>query len=220
MRRKSVLSVLEQNHLMNPNEDLLEEYHILSESDIGIIQQHRGSENRLGFAIQLCYMRYPGVVMPDTPSEKVIDFIADQLGISPEKFDDYGKRKNTIYDHSVELQSIFGFSLFTTTTYIEQLSLLENAALKTDKGIVLATILIGNLRAKKILLPSIAVIERLFIKAITNANRKIYDKLTEKLSESNCKKLDELLKIKPESKFTWLAWLRQSPKKVSTIQNT
>ncbi len=218
MRRKSVLSVLEQNHLMNPNEDLLEEYHILSESDIGIIQQHRGSENRLGFAIQLCYMRYPGVVMPDNPSEKVIDFIADQLGISPEKFDDYGKRKNTIYDHSVELQSIFGFSLFTTTTYIEQLSLLENAALKTDKGIVLATILIENLQPKKILLPSIAVIERLFIKAITNANRKIYDKLTEKLSESNCKKLDELLKIKPESKFTWLAWLRQSPKKVSTIQ--
>jgi len=38
------------------------------------------------------------------------------------------------------------------------------------------------------------------------------------LSEFHRKKLNDLLKIKPGSKFTWLAWLRQSPKKVSTIQ--
>ncbi len=55
MSRKSVLSALEQNSLMNPSEDLLMEYHVLIESDMSIIQQHRGSENRLGFAIQLCY---------------------------------------------------------------------------------------------------------------------------------------------------------------------
>jgi hypothetical protein len=100
----------------------------------------------------------------------------------------------------------------------EQLQLVESNALQTDKAMSLAIGLVTNLRIKKILLPSIAVIERLCVKAIINANCKIYDRLTDKLLESHYKKLDGLLKIKPDSKFTWLAWLRQSPKKVSTIQ--
>jgi len=68
------------------------------------------------------------------------------------------------------------------------------------------------------LLPSALAIEELCAEAITNANRRIYDKLTDKLSEFHRKKLNDLLKIKPDSKFTWLAWIRQSPKKVSTTQ--
>ena len=218
MSRKSVLSALEQNSLMNLNTDLLMENHTLSESDMGIIQQHRGAENRLGFAIQLCYMRYPGIVMPDFPDEMVIQYVASQLNSSPENFDNYGKRKNTFHEHSIELQTVFGFKLFSSLIYDEQLLLLEELGLQTDKGIVLAMTLIANLRSQKILLPSILAIEELCAEAITNANRQIYGKLTDKLSEFHRKKLDDLLKIKPDSKFTWLAWLRQSPKKVSTIQ--
>jgi len=74
----------------------------------------------------------------------------------------------------VSLQTIFGFKLFTTVIYHEQLSLIEELALRIDKGIVLATTLVTNLRLKKILLPSILVIEELCAEAITNANRKIY----------------------------------------------
>ncbi len=218
MSKKSVLSVLEQNSLVGLNEELIIFHHTFSTSDLEIIKQRRGAENRLGFAVQLCYMRYPGISMPDNQNEKVIEYAATQLDISSKFFDDYGKRKNTIYDHSVELQAIFGFSLFTMITYSEQLQLVESNALQTDKAISLATNLVTNLRIKKILLPSIAVIERLCVKAIINANYKINDKLTDKLTEFHRKKLDDLLRIKPDSKFTWLAWIRQSPKKVSTIQ--
>jgi hypothetical protein len=49
-------------------------------------------------------------------------------------------------------------------------------------------------------------------------NRQIYQKLTVNLSAEQREKLDELLKIKPESKLTWLVWVRQSPRKVSTVQ--
>jgi TnpA family transposase len=218
MRKKSVLSVLEQNSLVGLNQELIIFHHTFSAADLMVIKQRRGIENRLGFAVQLCYMRYPGISMPENPNEKVIEYAATQLDISSEFFDNYGKRKNTIYDHSIELQTLFGFSLFTMVTYSEQLELVESNALQTDKALFLATNLVTNLRIKKILLPSIAVIERLCVKAIINANYKIYDKLTDKLTESHRKKLDDLLKIKPDSKFTWLAWLRQSPKKVSTIQ--
>ena len=218
MSRKSVLSILEQNSLICLNEELIIFHHTFSTSDLRIIKQRRSVENRLGFAVQLCYMRYPGVVMPDIPSEIVIQHAATQLEISPVNFDNYGRRKNTFHEHSSELQIIFGFKLFSSLIYREQLLFSENLGLQTDKGIVLAMALVTNLRLKKILLPSVLIIEELCAEAITNANRQIYDKLTSKLLESHYKKLDGLLKIKPDSKFTWLAWLRQSPKKVSTIQ--
>lgn len=135
MSKKSVLSALEQNSLMNLNTDLLMENHTLSESDLSLIRQHRGEENRLGFAIQLCYMRYPGIVMPDFPDEMVIQYVASQLNTSPESFDNYGKRKNTFHEHSIELQTVFGFKLFSSLIYEEQLLLLEELGLQTDKGI-------------------------------------------------------------------------------------
>ena len=34
----------------------------LTESDISLTKQKRGDANRLGFAVQLCYMRYPGIL--------------------------------------------------------------------------------------------------------------------------------------------------------------
>ena len=219
MARRSILSATERENLIGGlNNELIIQFHTLSDSDISIIKQRRGEENRLGFAIQLCYMRYPGIVMPDIPNEFVIQYVASQLNTSPENFDNYGKRKNTFHEHSIELQTVFGFKLFSSLIYEEQLLLLEELGLQTDKGIVLAMTLITNLRSQKILLPSVLAMEELCAEAITNANRQIHSKLTDKLTEFHRKKLNDFLKIKPDSKFTWLAWIRQSPKKVSTNQ--
>jgi TnpA family transposase len=218
MSKKSVLSALEKISLMKLNDELREENHKLSESDMNVIQQHRGEENRLGFAVQLCYMRYPGTAMPDEPSKEIIEFIAMQLNVSPSLFENYGNRKSTMYEHSLELRTLLGFKFFTQSMYTEQLSQLKNLALQTDKAYLLAHTLIENLRTQKILLPEIEIIERLCRDSIANSKRQIYQSLTQNLSEFHRKKLNDLLKIKPGSKFTWLAWLRQSPKKVSTIQ--
>lgn len=98
MARRSILSVTERENLIGYlNNELIIQFHTLSNSDISIIKQRRGEENRLGFAIQLCYMRYPGIVMPDFPDEMVIQYVASQLNTSPENFDNYGKRKNTFH---------------------------------------------------------------------------------------------------------------------------
>ena len=218
MSKKSVLSALEKISLMKLNDELREENHKLSESDMNVIQQHRGEENRLGFAVQLCYMRYPGTAMPDKPSKEIIEFIAMQLNVPPSLFENYGNRKSTMYEHSLELRTLFGFKFFTQSMYTEQLSQLKNLALQTDKAYLLAHTLIENLRTQKILLPEIEIIERLCRDSIANSKRQIYQSLTQNLSEFHRKKLNELLKIKPGSKFTWLAWIRQSPKKVSTNQ--
>jgi hypothetical protein len=55
---------------------------------------------------------------------------------------------------------------------------LTDLALQTDKGLVLATSLIQQVRKERIVLPPVAVIERICAQAITRANRIIFTSLT------------------------------------------
>jgi len=73
-----------------------------------------------------------------------------------------------MYEHSLELRTLFGFKFFTQSMYTEQLSQLKNLALQTDKAYLLAHTLIENLRTQKILLPEIEIIERLCRDSIAN----------------------------------------------------
>ena len=47
----------------------------------------------------------------------------------------------------------------------------------------------------------------------TRSNRRIYEALSEPLSDVHRRRLDDLLKRRDNGKTTWLAWLRQSPAK-------
>ncbi len=86
-----------------------------SDADLAIIAQHRGPADRLGFAVQLCCMRYPGIVLAadDPPPPTLLRLVAAQLKLSPEHWAAYGKREQTRREHLVELQTVFGFSAVT-----------------------------------------------------------------------------------------------------------
>ena len=76
-----------------------------------------------------------------------------------------------------------------------------------------ASALIEHLRRQSIVLPALNAIERASAEATTRANRRIYDALSEPLSNGHRHHLDELLKRRDNGKTTWLAWLRQSSAK-------
>ena len=62
---KAVLSAAQQAALIAlPSADHdLRLHYTLSENDLAIVRSKRGPHNRLGFAIQLCYLRFPGQAM-------------------------------------------------------------------------------------------------------------------------------------------------------------
>jgi hypothetical protein len=60
----------------------------------------------------------------------------------------------------VELQTVFGFKPFTMSHYRQAVHTLTELALQTDKGIVLASTLVENLRRQSIILPAMNAIER------------------------------------------------------------
>ncbi|ELW78999.1 Tn3 transposase DDE domain protein [Acinetobacter sp. WC-743] len=91
--------------------------------------------------------------------------------------------------------------------------MMVDLSLQTDKGLILATTLVENLRQKSVLLPAINAIDSICAEAITSANRIIYTALTSSLSETHRQNIDALLNRKEGSKLTILGWLRQSPAK-------
>jgi TnpA family transposase len=65
MPRRSILSAAERENLLAlpDTDDELIRHYTFSESDLSIINQRRGHANRLGFAVQLCYLRFPGIIL-------------------------------------------------------------------------------------------------------------------------------------------------------------
>ena len=76
MPRRSILSAAERESLLvlpDSKDDLIRHY-TLSDTDLSIIRQRRGPANRLGFAVQLCYLR--------VASRTIIWSLIEQLRVS------------------------------------------------------------------------------------------------------------------------------------------
>ena len=67
-------------------------YFTLNPQDMEIINRHRKDSNRLGFAVQLCVLRYSGWTLLDIKEvpEEILGYISRQVGVAPEKFQPYG----------------------------------------------------------------------------------------------------------------------------------
>ena len=217
MPRRSILSAAERDGLLTlPNaKDELIRLYTFNDADLAVIRQHRGPANRLGFAVQLCYMRHPGILLAADaePFAPLLRMVVAQIKVPVDAWRKYGQRAETRREHLVELQSVFGFRTFTTRDYRPSVASLNELAWQTDKGIVLATGLVDGLRRQSVLLPASNVIERICAEAITRANRRIHAALTESLTMQHRQRLDELLQRKEGSKATRLGWLRQSAAK-------
>ncbi|WP_035564450.1 Tn3 family transposase [Hymenobacter sp. IS2118] len=215
MPRRSTLSAAEREQLLalpETSEEFIRHY-TFSEADLSLIHQHRGAANRLGFAMQLCYLRFPGVVLgvDQLPAPSLLAFVAAQLKLLAPEWAVYGRREQTRREHLVELQAAFGFQTFALPHYRAAVPWLTDVALQTDKGVLLVQALMGHLRRQGILLPAVAVLERLSAEALTRANRQLYDTLTEGLTLETRQGLEDLLTRREGSSLTWLAWLRQAP---------
>src|ERR1700735_3882760 len=112
MPRRTLLSSEQRTRLfaipIDPAE--MARHYVLSTEDLALIRSKRRTVNRLGFAIQLCLLRYPGQGLgPDEhPPEAMIIFVAQQLGVSPAVFADYALRDQTVGSTRSSYNSISG----------------------------------------------------------------------------------------------------------------
>ena len=83
MPRRLILSATERGTLLAlpESQDDLIRYYTFNDSDLSLIRQRRGDANRLGFAVQLCLLRYPGYALGTDSElpEPVILWVAKQV---------------------------------------------------------------------------------------------------------------------------------------------
>jgi len=217
MPRRSILSAAERESLLtlpDADNDLIRHY-IFNEADLSLIRQRRGDANRLGVAVQLCLLRFPGQgLLTDTEVPALLlQWIGRQLGIDPVCWPKYAERETTRREHLLELRAYLGIESFSLSHYRQAVHDTTDLALQTDKGVVLAGSVLDTLRHRRIIIPAVDVIERVCAEAIIHANRRIHAALADSLETVHRQRLDELLRRMDNSKMTWLAWLRQSPAK-------
>jgi TnpA family transposase len=102
------------------SDQLLARYYTFSDDDLALIKQRRRPKNRLGFAVQLAYLHFPGrtwLVSEEVPP-RVLAYVADQLRVNPMSLVQYAQdREATRFEHLAELQHVSGFRSFSAQTY-------------------------------------------------------------------------------------------------------
>jgi hypothetical protein len=188
-------------------------HYTFDERDLAIIGQRRGAHNRLGFAVQLCYLRYPGQALaPDRPPpDNLLAYVSQQLGAKPSSWAKYAQRDETRREHALELQAAFGYRPFTAVEYRRHRGTLTQLALQTNKGVVIAQQLIEMLRKNHIIVPPARVIDRLCTEALARGTRLFYQRLTDSLESEHRARLDRLLTSREDARTIVLTWLLKPP---------
>lgn len=191
-------------------------YWSLSERDVAFVNERRRQQNRLGFAVQLCLLRYPGWPLKpgELPPENLLQYVSAQLAVDPIEILEYGKRDPTRVEHLRLLANTYGFSGYFQP-YPQMLrEHLRHEALSIDSGYTLIQAGLEWLRSRKIIPPALQTLESMVRSIRGDLERTTFQNIEARLSPEQKKSLDGMLDIGPR-KGSVLAWLRRVPRSCS-----
>lgn len=183
------------------DEELMSRY-IFSQQDIENIQSHRMVQNRIGFAVQLCYLRHPGWSLTQTccPPKKLLDFVCVQIGERKhsEKWfrDKYLSNKKTISSHLKEISKLYGYRKFCPADEKKVKAIINDNAEVIDDRYSMISNAVEYFCERRIFPPGISTIERWVLSACFEKEEEIVNKLSQQLSEYTRKLLDQMLDYK------------------------
>ena len=198
-----------------PSSEQLTRYFHLDDADRDLVTMHRGAQNRLGFAVQLCTARFLGTFVEDlaqTPPG-VTSFLGRQLGIEPERcFAEYctGRQR---WDHTVEIRQWGGYQEFSAPVARFRLNrwLYALCWTGTDRPSVLFDRATTWLITHKVLLPGVTVLERHIVRVRSRVQERFWSCLIRGISPDTQAKLENLLKIPDGGHQSALDQLRKGP---------
>lgn len=212
MKKHQIVSDYMRQKLFNPPSalpDIIKHY-TFSEPDMELIRQKRRPENKLGFAVQLAYMRMPGRVIEvnEVPSQAMLEYVARQVDAPVACFADYGRRQETRREHMLELYAHLNVCPFSPTDRRALLRSAMHAASATDNGETIIEAMLEWMRGNHILFPSFFVVERLALAARALARRQAYRTLAADLPEDVILQLEHLLVVNRPGNQSTMSWLR------------
>ncbi|CCM82099.1 Mobile element protein [Klebsiella pneumoniae subsp. pneumoniae ST258-K26BO] len=212
MSRRHIFTERQRAALFDlPTDELsLLKFYTLGDDDLENIRQRRRPENRIGFALQLCALRYPGRAL--APGEmiprEVLSFVGAQLGVPADALLTYATRRQTRQQHMDTLREIYGYKTFTGRGARDLREWTFGQAEDARSNEDLAHRFIVRCRETSTILPAVSTIERLCADALVAAEWRIETRIAENLTADVRDHLDKLLSEMLAGNISRFIWLR------------
>ncbi len=147
-------------------------------------KERRRDHNRLGFAVQLCLLRYPGWPLGPTedPPQNLLKFVAEQLGTDPAEVAEYSRRPQTRTDHAQELARLYRFRHYASPFPALLRAHLRAKAVGNEAAYTLMEVAFEWLRSQRVIVPAPTTLESLVRSVRNEIKRHIYDRIEEELT--------------------------------------
>jgi hypothetical protein len=182
-----------------------------SERDLASSPRPSAPHNRLGYALQLCTLRFMGFVPDDLRSAPpdAVAFVAHQLAVEPHVLAAYGARAQTRQDHLLAVQTHLGYRKVGRDDMRTLAAWLLERALEHDKPTLLYELTCEKLRTEQLVRPGVTRLERLVAETRERAQEETFQQLAPMRTDDCQRVLDTLLELDPARGMTPLAWLRR-----------
>jgi len=197
-----------------PARDDLDRFFFLDDADLELIDDRRGSHNRLGFALHLGTVRFLGTFLPD-PSDVpgvVLRDVAGQLQI--EDFSCIGRylqRTQTRFDHAEEIQIALGLREFPAVAGEFEEWVIARAWMTGDGPRAIFADAVGWLRQRGVLLPGVTTLARTVARARADGDMRLWETLGALPTGAQELVLESVLEVAGGSRVSDLERLRKGP---------
>ncbi|MGW1404029.1 Tn3 family transposase [Streptomyces sp. NPDC002405] len=163
-----------------PTRPELERFFFLDDVDRDLIALRRTTAHQLGFAVQMCTVRYVGRFLVDDPLDvpwSVVEHLAAQLRIEdPSVVKRYTERAKTAYEHAWEIRDAYGYHPFEDPVWGRKFrAFLHGRAWTGAEGPVsLFNQAVGWLRRNRVLLPGVSVLAKQVASVRQVAEKRMY----------------------------------------------
>ncbi len=212
MVHRIILTQRQRDRLLSlpTDESTMLNHYVLSDGDINRIKRKQLPTNQLGFALQLCALRFPGryLTAQDIIPTEMLKLIGAQLGLSDHDIEHFEYQSVTRYEHLKTLQKFYGFQSFSSCE-ADMVQWLENTAIECRSDIELAELFVQECRSRQIILPGITVVERVCADAKVVADRRILHRIYSRLDKQNKIHLQAMIDETVDGRLTVYAWLKR-----------
>jgi len=203
-----------------PTRPELERFFFLDDEDRKLIAKRRGDHSRLGFAVQLCTVRYVGLFLDDPLAVpwSVVEHLAEQLEIEDVScVKEYTERLKTAYEHAWEIRDAYGYHPYEDHDQGRRFRAFLHGRAWTahaEGPKALFDHAVGWLRRHRVLLPGVSVLARQVAEVRAIADRRLHATVAKEVRRADAALPGDLvatLKTPEGKRYSELERMRRPP---------
>lgn len=187
----------------------IERFYTMAPDDLVQVCRRRRGANRIGYAVQLCYLRHPGRALApgEAPPAAMLTLLCGQLAAHPADFEHYAARGPTLREHRAEIEASLGLRGFERADLRAMLTVGIEVAASTDHRETIVAVMAERLRATRVVVPAASTLERVALIARAQTRRAAYSGLIRDCTPEQEAGLERLIDAGEEG-GTGLGWIR------------